>query len=197
MMDEHRDKDCPMTEITCEVIGCGRKIMRKDYEKHQDDAAKEHVRLLSATLQRVVETYADPQPFQIKWRVTNIAAKLEEASASMKTYKSPTFDILFRGNHKLCILVEVHGNKLGLYVKDIATSDNKNRQDISGTSFTISKDGQSDTKRTYPSNSFVELPYYCHGWSSFIADMTPYIDNDGIYITLDLKLNKINEPLVL
>jgi len=198
MMDEHRDKDCPMTEITCEVIGCGRKIMRKDYEKHQDDAAKQHVRLLSATLQRVVETYADPQPFQIKWRVPDIAAKLEEALASMKTYKSPTFDILFRGSHKLCIQVEVDGNKLGLYVlKDIATSNNKNRLDISGTSFTVTKDGQSDMKRTYPSNSFLEPPRWGYGWSSFIADMTPYIDNDGINITLDLKLNKINEPLVL
>jgi hypothetical protein len=197
MMDEHRDKDCPMTEITCEVIGCGRKIMRKDYEKHQDDAAKQHVRLLSATLQRVVETI-DPRPSQVKWRVPDIAAKLREASASKKYYYSPTFDILFRGSHKLCIQVKIQGNKLGLYLcKEIANSDNKNRLDISGTSFTISKAGRSDTKTTYPSNSFLEQPYWNYGWSSFLADMTPYTDNDGINITLDLKLNEINEPLVL
>ena len=197
MMDEHRDKDCPMTEITCEVIGCGRKIMRKDYEKHQDDAAKEHVRLLSATLQRVVEMI-DPRPSQVNWRVPDIAAKLREASASKKYYYSPTFGILFRGSHKLCIQVKIQGNKLGLYLcKESANSDNKNRLDISGTSFTISKAGQSDRKRIYQFNSFLEPPRWGYGWSSFLADPLLYTDNDGINITLDLKLNEINEPLVL
>jgi hypothetical protein len=198
MMDEHRDKDCPMTEIICEVVGCGRKIMRKDYEKHEDDAAKQHVRLLSATLQRVVETI-DPRPSQIKWRVPDIAAKLRKASASKKKYYSPTFDIIFRGSHKLYIQFSIEGNKLGIFLsKEIAKSDNKNRLDITGTSLTITKDGQSDTKRTFCGTAnFLDQPLWNYGWPSFLADLTSYIDNDGINITLDLKLKKVNEPLVL
>ena len=36
-------EECPMMEIQCEVIGCNTMMMRRDYEKHQDDAAKQHV----------------------------------------------------------------------------------------------------------------------------------------------------------
>ena len=47
-MDQHRAKDCPMVEVVCDVIGCNVRVMRKDYEKHRDEAAKDHVCLLSS-----------------------------------------------------------------------------------------------------------------------------------------------------
>ena len=48
----HRDKDCPLVEIGCDVIGCDAKMMRGDYEKHQEQAATHHVRLLSTALEQ-------------------------------------------------------------------------------------------------------------------------------------------------
>jgi len=41
-----------MVEICCDVIGCDAKMMRGDYEKHQEQAASQHVRLLSAALEK-------------------------------------------------------------------------------------------------------------------------------------------------
>jgi len=48
----HRDKDCPLVEIGCDVIGCDAKMMRGEYEKHQEQAASHHVRLLSTALEQ-------------------------------------------------------------------------------------------------------------------------------------------------
>ena len=46
----HRDRDCPLVEIECHVIGCNAKMMRGDYEKHQEQSASIHVIHLSAAL---------------------------------------------------------------------------------------------------------------------------------------------------
>ena len=51
----HRDKDCPLVEIYCDVIGCDAKMKRGDYEKHQEQTASYHVRLLSAALKKCLE----------------------------------------------------------------------------------------------------------------------------------------------
>ena len=107
----HRDKDCPLVEICCDIIGCHAKMKRGDYEKHQEQAASHHVRLLSAALgtsihevgilkqentrlstgfnslkQENVRLVASAgvleklvkatNPMQVKWRLTDIAAKL-------------------------------------------------------------------------------------------------------------------------
>jgi hypothetical protein len=171
--------------------------MRRDYEKHQDDAAKQHVLLLSAAYQEL-KVVTRPQPSQVKWRITDIAAKLREAAVVKTVYHSPRFDVLFRGSHKLFIQAEIQGNKLGLFLsKDVGLSDDKSRLGISGTSFTVTKAGLPDKKETYPLEFFLEPPNWGFGFASFLDDMTPYIDNDGINITIDLKLNKDNEPLVL
>ena len=201
LLDQHRDKDCPMMEIQCEVVGCGAKVMRRDYEKHQDDAAKQHVRLLSAAYQRLAATVVAP-PSQIKWRITDIAAKLREAAVDWKgwkDYNSPRFDVFFRGSHKLYIQAEIQGKELGLYLfKDVELSDDKSRLDVGGTSITVTKAGLPDDKYTLDPGDFLEPPKWCGlGFAWFLVDMTPYIDNDGINITIDLKLNKDNEPLVL
>ena len=146
----HRDKDCPLVEICCDVIGCDVKVTRGDYEKHQEQSASYHVRLLSAalgksihevgmlkqenvrlsaevgilqhqsgdfvngsrentrlsdlvqqenfrlstTLQQLVKA---TNPLQIKWKVTDIAAKLREAANEEKTHYSSTFDVFFHG----------------------------------------------------------------------------------------------------
>ena len=202
-MDEHRDKHCPMTEIECEVIGCGTIVARKDYLKHQKDAAMEHVRLLSAVVQTLVDQRLNsaegPNSSQIKWRLTDIAAKLQEGGIVKKTYRSPTFKVNFRGTIKLYISANIEGNKLGLFLyKENGNSEilsNKNILNIGGTSLTITKDGLSDRKGNYPDDSFLDCQG--HGWSTFLADMTPYIDNDGINITLNLKLKIIDKPLEL
>ena len=197
-MDEHRDKHCPLTEIECEVIGCNTKVMRKDYLKHQDDAAKKHVRLLSAVVQRL-NSAEGPNPSQIKWRLEDIAAKLQEGRFVEKTYRSPTFEVNFHGSIKLYISFNIHGNRVGLYLyKENGNPEilsNKNILNIGGTSFTITKDGLSDKKRIFTDSSILHSDG--RGWRKFLADMTPYIENDGINITLNLKLKIIDEPLVL
>jgi hypothetical protein len=214
-MDEHREMACPMTEIQCEVVGCGAKVMRKDYEQHQDDAAKEHIRLLSATMKRLVEVEKRvrllsaaierlqtaavvPRPSQIKWRLTGIAAKIQQATVESRRFDSPRFSVLFHGSHQLCMEAKIRGNKLRLFLlKDLEFSDDKGRLGVDGTSITVSKAGVFDTKMTFPPNIVLEPPHWCRGWRAFLEDMTPYIDNDAINTTLDLKMNMITEPLVL
>ena len=197
LLAEHRDKDCPMTEIQCEVVGCGAKVMRRDYEKHQDDAAKQHVRLLSAAYHRLAATVVAP-PSQIKWRITDIASKLQEAAVDKKRYNSPSFDVFFHGSHKLYIQARIRGNRLQLYLfRDGESSGDKSRLNISGTSFTVTQAGLPDKKHTLSLETFLSPSSLGWGFRSFLDDMTPYIDNDGINVTIDLKLNKDNKPLVL
>lgn len=112
----HREKDCPLTEIQCEVIGCNVKVMRKNYEKHEKQAAQQHVRLLSHTLQTLANL-VESKPIQVIWRITGIAAKLQEAAIQKKKYQSPRFDTFLGGDHKLFISANIVGNKLGLYLK--------------------------------------------------------------------------------
>ena len=200
LLEEHQGKDCPLTEIPCEIIGCGRKLIRGDYDKHQIDALHQHIRLLSSTVQRLVSAAVDPQPIQIKWRLTDIATKLREASASLKCYNSSIFEVLLRGSHKLYIQVRLLGNnELGLYLKkDVTISNDKSHLDIAGTSFTITKSNGLQIKKSLPSPTILQSPNWGQGWLSFLPDLTSYIDNDGINITLDLKLNKgNNEPVIL
>jgi hypothetical protein len=242
----HRDKDCPLVEIRCDVIGCDVKMMRADYEKHQEQVASHHVRLLSAALGtsiHEVSTFKQENvrlsnevgivkqestrlstgfnrlkqenvrltaaadvleklvkatnPMQVKWRMTDIAAKLLEAAVDNKGYASPRFEVFFHGRHKLFIGVVIQANKLGLCLfKDVRLSDDKGRLDISGTSITVAKDGMPDKTRNLPHGRFIEPPAGC-GIQRLLEDMTPYIDNDSINITIDIKLNKDNEPIVL
>ena len=253
----HRDKDCPLVEICCDMIGCDAKIMRGDYEKHQEQSASHHVRLLSAALGKSIHEVGiekqentrqsnevrrlsagfdsvkqentrlstgfnslkqengrliaaagvleklvkvvSTKPMQVKWRITDIAANLREAAVDRKVYCSPSFDVFFRGSHKLYIGVAIQGKKLGLYLhKDVTSSDDKSRLDVGGASFTVKKAGQwPDKKGTYSLETFLEPPLWGLGFPSFLDDMTPYIDNDCINITINLELNKANEPLVL
>jgi hypothetical protein len=187
----HRERDCPLTEVPCEVIGCNVKVMRKDYAKHGNEAAQEHVRLLSATVQTLANL-VESKPIQVKWRITSIAGGL-------KKYDSPRFDAFLNGNHKLYMQARIEGNQLALYLhKDIAMSADKSTLDISGSSFTVSKAGLPDTKKTYSNAALVRPPYWTNGFPSFLADMTPYIDDDGINVTLDLKLSKEQQqPIIL
>jgi len=243
----HRDKTCPLVEICCDVIGCDTKMMRGDYEKHQEQAATHHVRLLSAALGKCledlkvqkhesirqsnelsiveqentrlsaeVETVKQENvtftasagvleklvkatnPLQVKWRITDIAAKLLEAAVDSQRYVSPRFDVFFHGSHKLFIQAQIQGNKLGLYLrKDVELSDDKSRLGVGGTSFTVTKDELPDEKHTFALGDFLKPHTWSWGWSSFLDDMSPYIDKNEINITLDLQLNKDNKPLVL
>ena len=123
-------------------------MMRKDNEKHQDEAAKQHVRLLSSSQQK--------NSMQVKWRITDIAARLREADVDMKSYESPRFDVFFRGSHKLYIIAKIQGDKLELYLhKDVELSDDKSRLDISGTSITVSKAGLPDVKKPWILKGFL------------------------------------------
>ena len=239
----HRDKDCPLVEICCDVIGCDAKMTRGDYEKHQEQSASHHIRLLSAALGKSLEEVAvvkqenvrlsaevgilqhrsrdletnfemgkrensrlltalqqlPMNPMQIKWCVTDIAAKLRE-SVDDENYSSSRFDVFFKGNHKLYMVVQIRGSNLGLYLfKDIILSDDKRRLDVSGSSFSVvDKAGLFEKKCTFPSeNHFIEGgANWCRGFRLFLDDITPYIHNDSLSITLYLKLSD-NEPLIL
>ena len=155
------------------------------------------VQTLSATVQTLlgsVQTLTDRvelKPIQVKWRITGIAAKLQEAAGRTKKYESPKFDVFLNGNHKLFMYARIEGNLLGLFLqKDIAMSADKNALDIVGSSFTVSKAGLPDKKAT--------VANWGWGFYPFLADMTPYIDDDGINVTLDLKLNKEQQqPIIL
>ena len=234
---------CPMAKVVCEVIGCNAMMMRRDCEKHQDEAAKHHVRLLSyevvdmkkenmrlladvanmkqenieisegsnrltiniarvnqdnariiqenerlaVTIQSIAKLSEFKLP-QVKWRITGIAAKLQQAASTMKMYNSSRFDAFLYGNQKLYMQANIKGKELGLFVyKDIAMSADNSNLDISGTTFTVSKSGLPDIKMTFPNHNIVKSG---GGWSTFLADMTPYVDDDGVNVTLDLQLKK-------
>ena len=204
-MTEHLSKNCALAEVTCKVPGCKAKMLRKDYEKHQDESAKTHVQLLSAALDdhaQLLSTALEKKQentMQVKWRITDIAAKLLAAADNTKSYDSPRFDVFFRGSHKLYMRAKIQGKRLELSLfKDGPMSDDKNRLDIGGTSFTVTKAGLPDLKCTFPAEKFLEPPAW-NGWGclKFLEDMTSYVDDDGINVTIDLHLQKENEPLVL
>ena len=75
-------------------------------------------------------------------------------------------------------------------------SADKSRLGIVGSSFTVTKDGLPGKKAVFP-NLFLSPPNWGYGWKELINDMRPYIDNDSINVVLDLKLNKVNDSIVL
>jgi hypothetical protein len=193
-------------------------MMRADYEKHQEQAATCHVRLLSAALGKSLEVVGivkqenarlsatvqqlvsatSTNSMQVKVRLINIAAKKREAAVEEKFYYSARFDVLFHGNHKLNMAARIQGNKLGLYLhKDVALSDDKGSLDIGGSSISVTKAGLIGKKLTFElGEDYINAPSWGRGYKSFFKDMTPYIDNDRINIILDLKLNSVNEPVL-
>ena len=200
-MTEHQENKCQLALVTCEVIGCNAVMMRKYYKKHQDEAAKQHIRLLSAALSKASTALIEAEQknsMQVNWRVTDVAAKLQEAAVDKKCYGSPRFNVFFRGSHKLYIQARIQGNTLGLYLcKDVGPFDDKSRLGVGGTSFTVKKAGLPDDKGTISPDMFLEPPGWGWGWSTFLSDFTRYIDNDTIYITVNLNLNKDHTIVVL
>ena len=90
------------------------------------------------------------------------------------------------------------GNKLGLFLcKNIALSDDKSPLDIGGSSFSLRKTGLPEKKFSFPPKTEIFQPLWNKGWQPFLTNFLPFIDNDTINITIDLKINNINEPLVL
>jgi hypothetical protein len=164
----------------------------------------DHVRLLSDVVQSLVEQRDNsavvPNPSQIKWRLKNISAKLQEAQLCRKKYCSPEFEVNFSGSSILYIKASIEGNRLGLclYIRNINTDilSNKNNLNVGGSSFTITKSRLPDKKKIFSDNSILN-PDHIYGWKTFMNDMRPYIDNDSINITLDLKLKITNETLEL
>jgi hypothetical protein len=222
LMTDHREKHCPLTEIQCDVIGCASKFMRRDREKHQDEAAKHHVHLLSTVLQNLSVTVQQLEHQQIeskhqicllsgkiqqlsnsipfKWRISNLSlgACSWQKAIRTKTYDSPNFDVFLNGNQKLYISAEIGGNKLGLHLhKDFEMSTDKGPLDISGTSVSVSKAGLPDIKLTFKNNAMLSPPNWGMGWSSFLDEMALYIDNDGINVNIDLKIKNVDQTIVL
>ena len=153
--------------------------------------------LLSAAYQELKEV-TRPQPFKIKWRITDIAAKLQEAAHEIKRYSSPRFDVFFQDTRKLYIQCNIEGNKLGLFLgQDVQESDENSSLDIGGTSFTVTKEGLPDKKCSFNIVQILCLPTHMWGLPSFLADIRPYIDNNCINVTLHLMRHKDNESLVL
>ena len=152
---------------------------------------------LTITVQSIAKL-SEFKPIQVKWRIAGIAAKLRDGS---RRINSPKFDVFLNGNQKLFKEARIDGNKLALYVyKDVALSAEKSTQYISEMSFTVNKPScfsptLPDIKVTFTNPALISPPQWGRGWYPFLADMTPYIDKDGINVTLDLKLN--NEQQIL
>jgi hypothetical protein len=132
-------------------------------------------------------------------KITDIAAKLLESVVDKKIYCSPRFDVFFHGSHKLYLQAHIQGNNLGLFiVKDVRLSDSKSHLDVTGTSFTVKKNGLPDVRRTFSGESLFVLPslgynnlFQKPNWFSFSKPLlTQYTDNDVINITVNLKLNE-------
>lgn len=71
--------------------------------------------------------------------------------------------------------------------------------DIGGSSITVSKVGLPDKKKKYKTGNILGPPFWCWGWSSgsFLDDMTPYIEDDIINVTLNLKINKEDQRSII
>ena len=204
----HQENDCLLAEISCDVIGCDAKMRRCDYEKHQDESAPQHVRLLkqqniglaagfdilkceNARLLAgdAIQVVSITPNKQFKWRISEITSKLQEAIIDEKDYNSARFDLFFHGNHKLYIQAQLKGTRLGLFLwKDITLSEDKNRIGVSGSSFSLSAPDVLEYKLSLPAEMMMLGPIWSLGFRLFIRDITPYIDNNCINVQLDLEL---------
>lgn len=258
----HRDKDCPMVEIMCDVIGCDAMERRGDNGKHQEQAACHHVHALSVAagqllvninsverekasliglvdalnkknkhLQDLVNNtkremnnnfvvqvgvvkqendrlrerldqlakVVEEKNVQKILRIEDIAKKMIAAAVHEMSHESPRFDVFFGGIiHKLYIRADIQGNRLGLDLcKDFEASNDKSSLSVGGSSITVNKIGKIDRKRTFPSTETMDSDHSSLGWCNFLDNLSPFIDNDKINIILDLKFNKVDEPLVL
>jgi hypothetical protein len=184
-------------------------MKRADYEKHQEQAASHHVRLLSAALSEGKQENArlalevgimkqdierlsatlkkiTVVSLQFKWRLSDVSKLLLLASSEEKAFQSPRFDI---GGQIIFIRAFIQGSRLALYIhKDVRMSVDKTRFDLCGSSFSVTKAGMPNVKRIFALGDFLEPPEWKgRGFHSFLADMTPYIDNDGVDITIDFN----------
>ena len=208
MMARHIRDDCLMVDTQCEVIGCGVWMKRRDITKHEEEAAKVHTRLLSSALVRMSAgmdrlkrelseklAKAEFKPFNVKWKITSITAKLEDAAVDYKRYRSLIFNF---GNHALYIRARIKGTKLALSVhKDFEQSADKGPLRIGGSSFIVTKAGGPEIRRTLSSETSIVAVMDGKGFPNFLKDATPFIENDCINVTLEIMQTNIDEPLVL
>lgn len=193
---EHREDDCPLVEIEYDVVGCDELVLRRDYEKHQEDAAREHVLLLSSIVEKL-QFATLPQPSQVQWKITDIARRRRAgASGFTSVISSPVFNVIFRGNHMLYMKsIIFRGNKLGIVLyKDFTASDNKDPLNVDGSTITATKAGSPDNihscfRGLLKSSGPCEI--------TLLVDLESYIDKNSIDVTLNLKLTQVEEPLVL
>ena len=191
---EHVEKDCLLTEIQCEVIGCGTNVIRRDYEKHQDEAAKHHVRLLSATVEKLAKDI-ETKVIQVKWKISNLAAKMQDAGINMKSYSSPRWEVYFHGHHALYLRAMFSGNRLELFLQK--DEDDPARLNVSGTTLIVNKTGMPDIKCTLGIDSFLGEPDWELSLNLLLPDVRQYNQNDSVSVVLNLKLKKDDKDQVL
>jgi hypothetical protein len=128
----------------------------------------------------------------INWKLTDVKAKMKEASKGEKRWWSREFDIYFNGHQKLSLGAEINKKSLniGLYNGEI-TEHNIN---VAGTRIVISKDKQPDLSCTMGASNF-EKNRGC--MYDMTENMTPYIDKDCINVTIHLKLKVVDHVINL
>ena len=123
----------------------------------------------------------------IKWRITGIKDKMKKATKEKKTYYSRTFDI---GHQKLSLGASFDKKTL----KIIIFNESKGHIiSLEGTQVVVSKGKRQDLIETLTdSEPFDSLEYILS-----TDNMTPYIDDDGINISIHLKLKVVNKEIDL
>jgi len=157
---------------------------RLDGLSNENDTLTERLDSLSSK----VDTYSAV----INWKLTDIKAKMKEASKEEKIWSSREFDIYFNGHQKLLIQAKI--NKKSLRIGLFNGLNAEHKIDLSDTQIVISKDKQPDLSNTMHCNPCEKNERYTYDMTE---NMTPYIDKDCINVTVHLKLKVVDHIINL
>lgn len=128
----------------------------------------------------------------INWKLTDVKAKMKEASKEEKIWESREFDIYFNGHQKLSLEAKINKKSLSIGLFNGRTAEH--RINVGGTRIVISKDKQPDLSGTMSDSNF-EKNIGC--MYDMTENMTPYIDKNCINVTIHLKLKVVDHVINL
>ena len=53
----HLEQQCPLQEISCDKLGCTERILRKDYDTHNENNTQKHIQLINDTYKSHIRNY--------------------------------------------------------------------------------------------------------------------------------------------
>ena len=194
---EQKQKVDNQTAILLRELGGQKRELANTMETQSAGHAANLQRQL-ASLQRT----STLKPITLIWKVEGMAAKIQIAREEAKEIYSPYFDMpdLRGGVSMMHLQMTLTGAKMGLHFgkrpKAYGSSSDCD-VDISGWQVSLSGARITTQKTMAMTPGSMCENGKLHGWASFAADVTAYMANDAITITIVVKVNGSGAPIVL